>query len=182
MVSCSKYLVIGVWISLLAALSVSLAGCDEPQDDRFEKVTIKDKVFTLELSLTPEKRTQGLSGRDKIPEDGGMLFVFPDREVSVHDFVMRDCSVPIDIIFLDRASRVTTTHAMKVEDPRKPDEPKPRDPLREPDKYEQRLKRYSSKYAAQFAIELAGGTLEKLDLKEGEQIKLDVEALKKRAK
>ncbi len=165
------------------ACSLSLSACDEPpadDDEKFAKVTIKDKEFKLELALDDTKRFKGLSDRKEIPKDGGMLFVFAQRDVDVQEFVMRDCPVPIDIIYLDSSGRVTAKHKMKVEEPRKPDEPETKNPS--DDKYEQRLKRYSSKYPAQFVIELAGDTLDTLDVKEGDKIKLDTVALKKRAK
>lgn len=164
------------------AATLQLSACDEPpaDDDKFAKVTIKDKEFKLELALDDTKRFKGLSDRKEIPKDGGMLFVFAQRDVEVHEFVMRDCPVPIDIIFLDSSGRVTAKHKMKVEEPRKPDEPETKDPS--DDKYEQRLKRYSSKYPAQFVIELAGDTLDTLEVKEGDKVKLDTVALKKRAK
>ncbi|HRJ49209.1 MAG: DUF192 domain-containing protein [Phycisphaeraceae bacterium] len=159
-----------------------LPGCnDKTSDGTHEKVTISGRAYTLELALDLEKRQKGLSEREVIPDGTGMLFVFPDREVRVQEFVMRDCRIPIDIIFLDRSGRVTATHAMKVEEARRPDEPKPENP-RVPDPYEARLKRYSSRYAAQFVIELAGGELDKLKLSEGQKIPLDLDGLKKRAR
>ena len=39
--------------------------------------------------------------------------------------------------------------------------------------YENRLKRYSSRFDAKFAIELKGGTLTGLSIKPGDQIDLD---------
>jgi uncharacterized protein len=172
------------WVTAAAIVFTSMAGCDDVKksaDPNFENVNISGKAYSLQLANTPEKRVQGLSGRTSITEDGGMLFVFPDSQVRVQEFVMRDCVIPIDIIFLDRSGRVTAKHAMKVEDPRRSDEPKPADP-RQPDPYELRLKRYSSKYAAQYVIELAGGQLEKLTVKEGDKIELDLAGLKARAK
>lgn len=162
------------------AATLQLSACDEPpaDDDKFAKVTIKDKDFKLELALDDTKRFKGLSDRKEIPKDGGMLFVFKRPEE--REFVMRDCPIPIDIIFLDGSGRVTAKHKMKVEEPRKADEPKTDDPTQ--DKYEQRLKRYNSKYPAQFVIELAGDTLDTLEVKEGDKVKLDTVALKKRAK
>ncbi len=173
--------------AMATAMATALAGvltlsaCDEPpaDDDKFAKVTIKDKEFKLELALDDEKRFKGLSDRKEIPKDGGMLFVF--KRAEEREFVMRDCPIPIDIIFLDGTGRVTAKHKMKVEEPRKPDEPVDKiNPAN--DKYEQRLKRYGSKYAAQFVVELAGDTLDTLEVKEGDKIKLDTVALKKRAK
>lgn len=172
------------WVFVLSAVLASciLPGCDEKTSDgTHEKVTVAGRTYTLEVALDPERRQKGFSGRDSIPDGTGMLFVFPDREVRVQEFVMRDCKIPIDIIFLDRSGRVTATHAMKVEEPRRPDEPKPENP-RILDPYEARLKRYSSRFAAQFVIEVAGGQLELLKLKEGQKIALDLEGLKKRAR
>lgn len=37
---------------------------------------INDAVVALEVADTPEKRTQGLSGRVSLPQNSGMLFIF----------------------------------------------------------------------------------------------------------
>ena len=113
-----------------------------------------------------------LGGREFIEPDGGMIFVFPRARVL--QFVMRDCLVPIDIIFLDPAGRVIATHQMAVEEPRRENESEIA--------YESRLNRYSSRYTAQFAIELAGGTLDSLAVQTGQRVGIDTEALKKLAR
>ncbi len=192
-----------VWGASFAAIGVAavLAGCDEPPKDKGapkqpgsntpdearEKVTVGGKTFTLELALDDQTRFRGLSGRTHIDADGGMLFVFPSARNSY--FVMRDCPIPIDIIFLDPTGRVTAAHKMEPEEPRGADEkelsaPYPGAPewTWVNEKYEDRLKHYPSRYDAQFVIELAGGTLDSLKLREGDQVKLDVAALKKRAR
>lgn len=153
----------------------------EPPDEEveYETVTIAGKEFKLEAALTDRVRFKGLSGRKEIAADGGMLFVFPFARKL--EFVMRDCPIPIDIIFLDGSGRVTSFHKMAAEEPRRADEPvNENDPKL--DKYESRLKRYGSKYSAQFVIELKADTLDGLKLHEGDQIKLDTVGLKKRAK
>lgn len=145
-----------------------------------ESVKIDGKVFHLELALDGETRFKGLSDREFIEPDGGMLFVFP--RPSDQRFVMRDCPIDIDIIFLDPSGRITAMHHMPAEAPRDP-ETEPETGVPSTDKYEQRLTRYPSRYPAQFVIELAGGMLENLDLSEGDLIDLnDPEGLKKRAK
>lgn len=175
---------------------------DAPKVDatktEYAKVRIAGKEFKLELVMTAEKRHQGLSGRTDIPADGGMLFVFTDAQVDVHNFVMRDCPVPIDIIYLDKAARVTASHKMKIEPPRteaekKLDPPTDRQGKAHPeaprwmwsnDAYEDRLKKYTSKFDSQFVIELKGDTLDTLKIKEGDKVELvgsTWEALKKRA-
>lgn len=158
-----------------------IAGPRSPAGLPIEKVSIAGGVYKLEMALTTEVRYKGLSGRETIDADGGMIFVF-EKPLKLA-FVMRDCLVDIDIIFLDPFGTITAMHHMPTEPPRDESEPKPTDP-RQPDPYEQRLKKYPSKTAAQFAIELKGGTLKLLDppLKRGQKIKLDLKKLKKYAK
>ncbi len=170
-------------VVLCAVLSaVFLPGCDEqPKDPSVEKVTISGKTFTLELALDDETRFRGLSGRESIPEDGGMLFVFPDRGVRQHQFVMRDCPVPIDIMYLSASGHIVAMHEMLPEPPRKEDEQVAPGQTTNA-KYEARLKKYPSRFPAQFVIELKGGTMKTLKLKEGQKIDLDLAGLKKRAK
>lgn len=152
---------------------------DQPAEPEYTKVTLDGKTFKLELALDEQKRFKGLSDRTEIPAEGGMMFVFP--QASRQYFVMRDCPIPIDIIFLDASGRITAFHKMTVESARSPEEGKPGETNM---KYEERLKRYSSKYDAQYVIELKGNTLDGLKLKEGQQIKVDggLQALKERCR
>jgi len=153
--------------AVLAGTLGVLPGCEEPYatTPTTTRVNVGGKTFTLELAADQDSRVKGLSGRTSIPDDGGMLFVFPDSQVTSHEFVMRDCPIPIDIIFLDRSRRVTATHAMKVEEARREGE--------DLVTYENRLKRYPSRFDSQYAIELQGGMLEKVSVKPGELINID---------
>ncbi|MFN9992604.1 MAG: DUF192 domain-containing protein [Phycisphaerales bacterium] len=174
----------------LGCLSCTFAaGCDEKDTGKkTEDVKIGAESFTLELALDDETRFKGLSGRTEIAANGGLLFVFPDRFVRVHSFVMRDCPVDIDILYLDKAGRVVASYEMKAESARSEEEKALSGPPGTPewaktnDKYENRLKRYSSKFPSQFVIELKGGTIARLGIKNGDKINLDTQALKKRAK
>lgn len=148
-------------------------GTTEPE---YTKVALDGRTFKLEVAIDEEKRFKGLSDRTQIAEDGGMMFVFPSPQRLY--FVMRDCPIPIDIIFLDGSGRITAMHKMAAEAPRGPGEGKPGEVSQ---LYENRLKRYSSKYDAQYVIELKGSTLDSLKLKEGQRIEVD-EKLKARAR
>jgi len=150
---------------VLLVIAVVLGGCSAVRDPL--PVEIGGRTFELELALTLQQRYQGLSDRAHVPADGGMLFVFPDDRVRVQRFVMRRCLVPIDIIYLDPGGRIVAMHEMEVE------------PYDTP---EDELPRYSSRYPAQFAIELAGGALRELGLSEGERIDLPAERLKAAAR
>jgi len=161
------------WLRLTCPLLLLLAAAscapsvDPGQTADTARIEIAGRPFTLELALDDAQREQGLSDRQAIAPDGGMLFVFPDNQIAVRTFVMRRCLVPIDIIFLDPDGRIVAMHEMAVE---------PYDTL------EDDLVRYSSRYPAQFVIELAGGTLDTLGLKVGQRIEFERAGLKARAR
>lgn len=156
-------------LSLMSLMLVTtLAGCSKPAViDGVLPVEISGKTFALEIVADNDTRNLGLGGRKELDADKGMVFSFIDSKI--RNFVMRDCSIDIDIIFLDSAGRITAMHHMPTEDPRTKDETQYQ--------YETRLQRYSSRFNAQYAIELVGGMLENLDLENGQQIKFDIEYL-----
>jgi uncharacterized protein len=127
-------------------------------------VELGGRLFELELALTDEARTQGLMYRDEIAENGGMIFVYPPVEPfpAVINFWMKNCLVPIDVIFLNPKGIITAIHEMQPPDPGMHDDA---------------LIRYSSKLPAQFAIELRGGMAAELGLTTGNRIELPMEEL-----
>lgn len=147
--------------AIALALLISLAsGCKESPQGRVP-VTIGDRTFQLEIAADAASHAKGLSNRPSIDADGGMLFVFQDA--TVRRFWMRQCQVPIDILFLDASGRVVATHAMPIEPPETP---------------EDKLPLYSSNWPAMYAIELRGGTLKTMPVELGTKITLPVERLK----
>lgn len=152
-------------------LTATLASCAEPSRPGLERVVVKGSTFWVEGVFEDATRIKGLGGRDSIPEDGGMLFVFP--YTNLLEFVMRDCKFDIDIAYLDDSGRVVSMYTMKME---------PRNTGESDSDYENRLKRYPSRYGARFALELKAGTLDRLGVKPGDLLELDAEGLKRRAK
>lgn len=153
-------------LALLVCAWCLVAGCTESgQREPTQRVYIGDKWFELELALDPESRYQGLSDRTAIDANSGMLFVFP--QPAPLEFVMRRCLVPIDLIYLGPGGRVVAMHHMATE------------PYATPDNA---LRRYPSRWPAQFAIELSQGSIEALSLKPGMRVILPVETLKTMAR
>ena len=163
---------------VVLVLGGAVLGADAPKDDKDpkeklkEKIVIEGKAFQLELAVDDKARTLGLAGREKIEPNGGMLFVFPDTRY--RSFWMKDCLVKMDLLFLDSRGRIVRVHEMKTEPPRRPDESVGR--------YERRLKLYASRRPVQFAIELEAGSIDRLKLKPGQAVALDVVRLKKLAR
>lgn len=164
----------------IAAGALLISGCEDAgkAGASVAPVRVKGQLFYLEIAANDEVRVPGLGKRTHIDDDGGMIFVFPRTQLL--DFVMRDCLIPIDIIYTDGSGRVLQTHAMEIEPPRGPGEGIPGD-LRNI-KYETRLKKYPSRFPAQFAVELKAGTIAKLGVKEGDKLEFDAEGLKKIAR
>ncbi|MCH7882886.1 DUF192 domain-containing protein, partial [Patescibacteria group bacterium] len=59
----------------------------------------------IELADTSEKRVHGLSGRDKLFENQGMLFIFDKPDF--HSIWMKNMHFALDIIWIDEEWRVT---------------------------------------------------------------------------
>lgn len=67
-------------------------------------VKIAGKVLKVGLALTQQEQEQGLSGRNKLNEDEGMLFIF--NHTGQYPFWMKDMNFAIDIIWLGEDLRV----------------------------------------------------------------------------
>ena len=151
----------------VALLLLTGCGCDNGPT---EEITIAGEVFTLEVASTTEAIKKGLGERTSIPENGGMIFVFPDAQP--RRFWMVDCLIDIDIMFLDPLGRITAIHEMKAEPARGPEESQA--------EYELRLARYPSTMGALYAIELPGGRIRELGLQPGNKVVIPHDCLKQR--
>ena len=60
----------------------------------------------IDYATTPAEREKGLGGRTSIPDDYGMLFVFPKD--GLYGFWMKDTLIPLDIFWLDAQGRVVS--------------------------------------------------------------------------
>lgn len=75
-----------------------------PQAAASTQVRINDLVITAEVTKTPEAKSKGLSGRENLAPNSGMLFVF--ERVDRFSFWMKDVKFPIDIIWISEDKRV----------------------------------------------------------------------------
>lgn len=63
---------------------------------------------TVEIADNDEERARGLMWRDSVPENTGMLFIYPEDIDAV--FWMKNMKVPIDMIFITSQKTVDTIH------------------------------------------------------------------------
>lgn len=69
------------------------------KESNLVKITIGDRTYKVEIADTPEKQKKGLMGRESLPSDQGMLFIYDEpQDVS---YWMKNTSVSLDIIFID---------------------------------------------------------------------------------
>ncbi|MBS1092809.1 DUF192 domain-containing protein [Gluconobacter sp. Dm-74] len=61
-------------------------------------------VFTVELAKTYRQQEVGEMFRKNLPENEGMLFMWPAPQVS--DMWMRNTLVPLDIVFIDSTNHI----------------------------------------------------------------------------
>lgn len=64
-----------------------------------KSMKVGEKTINVEIATTEDEHKKGLSGRDSLSADSGMLFVM--KKDSVPSFWMKDMKFPIDIIWIN---------------------------------------------------------------------------------
>lgn len=78
------------------------AGCQKVQAKN--QVCSKTHCVEVEVVQKSEELRRGLQFRESLPQEAGMLFIFP--ETSRRSFWMKDTLIPLDMIWLDYARRI----------------------------------------------------------------------------
>ena len=113
------------------------------------KIKIGNTNYNIELATTIAQKTKGLSGRNTLCKNCGMLFTF-GFETNL-PFWMKDTLIPLDMIWLDKNGKIvdiqtiTETNSTKI---------------------------YQNQSPAQFVIELNANDSQKINLKIGDIIDL----------
>ena len=108
------------------------------------RVIIGDAVYGVDLALTPEERTRGLSGRPSLNMHAGMLFVYDGD--GPRSFWMPDMHFPLDMVWIRSDCTVDSVTA----DVPNPPVDTPRD----------QLPRYPSGGPVRFILEINAGQAE----------------------
>ncbi len=108
---------------------------------------INQTTFTIELATTKAQLEQGLMQRKSLPEDTGMLFIFP--KIALVSMWMKNTFIPLDMVFIDEHGMITDIAEHTT-------------PLSE--------KIISSKLPAKAVLELNAGTCKKQGIKIGDTI------------
>lgn len=125
---------------------------EEVSNYKIVDVAIGGEQFNVEVADTKEIQEQGLSGRDGLDTNEGMLFVFekPGR----YSFWMKDMSFSIDMAWIDEKGKILTIA-----------------PSVSPDTYP---RSFTSNIDAKYVIELPANTLKRLNVNVGDSVSLKI--------
>lgn len=93
-----NFSIIFVIVFLLAGTAAYLMGFGRNAEVRQAKVLIGGHHFQAEIADTMASRAQGLSGRESLPRDAAMLFIFD--QPAEQGFWMKNMNFPLDILWL----------------------------------------------------------------------------------
>jgi uncharacterized membrane protein (UPF0127 family) len=110
------------------------------------KINLKNKPFNIKVVHTREDLTNGMMGKN-FDDFDGMLFVMPKK--GAQSFWMKNCIVPLDIIFLSKKKIKNISHDC-------------------PPCADDNCPTYNG--WGDFVLELPGGTCKKLGLNIGDEI------------
>lgn len=119
---------------------------DKPAAGR--TLQVGNHKYSLEVAKTEQEHDQGLSGRESLPKDRGMLFVFASEAQQC--FWMKGMKFPLDIVWTD-AHRKVVFLARNVS----------------PDSYP---RTYCSGIPAAYVIELNSGEVDRAGIHKGQML------------
>jgi len=138
-------LIPGVLLVLLLLFgSHALAG-DEPW------VEVAGKRYWVEIAADPAAQARGLMFRESMPDNAGMLFIWPRAEPRA--FWMRNTRIPLDIVYLSSDREIV---AWSLDTP----------PCRT-----RNCPSYPSRAPAQYVLEVNAGEMERLGARIGETVR-----------
>ena len=121
-------------------------------------LTINTLNIYVDVSRNREERQKGLSGRDQLPLNEGMLFVF---ETSSNWAIwMKDMKFPIDIIWIGEDKKIVDIA---------------QNALPEPGKDDRELKIYRPKGPAKYILEINAGLSKLHNLQVGDVVSFEIQ-------
>lgn len=118
-------------------------------------VELGGKSFSVEIADTQEKQALGLMFRDSMPDDAGMIFIFPNE--APRSFWMKNTRIPLDIMYFDKDLKMVSISA---------DTP----PCRV-----SRCPSYPSSKPAMYVLELNAGKASELGVGPGDKLTIELD-------
>ena len=146
-----KFVLFTLWLMLMPIVTFAQSE-KKPSPPILDSLVIELKSgssigFQVEIADTFEKREKGLMGRDNLPDNHGMLFIFD--EPSTPAFWMKGCKIYLDMIFIGADGLIKGIHHNAI--------PGDLTPIPSPE-------------PVISVLEILGGTSEKLRISKGDRV------------
>jgi uncharacterized membrane protein (UPF0127 family) len=115
-------------------------------------IKIGEKSLEVEIADTADKRSKGLSDRQQLDKDSGMLFIFDTQNVTPA-FWMKGMLFPLDIIWINDGRVVRIDKNIPAPSPGTPDS---------------KLKTYTAGQPVDYVLEVTAGFSDQNNLKIGD--------------
>ena len=93
-----------VLLSSIAYIEIESVQAQQQDHNKRALVSLGGVNVTASLSTTPDSQSKGLSIKDSLNENEGMLFIFESPQK--YSFWMKDMKFPIDIIWINSTGKI----------------------------------------------------------------------------
>lgn len=118
-----------------------------------QKAVIDGHSFSLLIAQTDQEHETGLSGKDRLPQNQGMLFLF--KQPASQTFWMKGMKFPLDIIYIDTNNKIVSIF-------KNLENPTPFDPT---------IRTVTPTQPANKVLEINAGLSDKYSFKVGDEVK-----------
>jgi uncharacterized protein len=94
-------------VVFVAQNQVAFSQMDSPK----LKLSIGGQKIEAEVAATPDARDQGLMSRNRLPDNHGMLFVFPEEHA--YCMWMQNTHIPLSVAFINNKGMIVNIANMK---------------------------------------------------------------------
>ncbi len=140
-------LTLTVLCAAIAFLTLALHSASKTDDHR--EIKVGATAFRVRIADSTAEQMQGLSGVERLDDDEGMLFVFPDT--APRQFWMKDMRFPLDVLWI--ADGVVADISHSVPAPTAADIP-----------------RMGTELEVNQVLEIRGGTARRLGISVGDRV------------
>ncbi len=162
----------------IAALGSFLFYCKPPvlvpenfSDYKTEEIKIGGNIIKVEIADTKEKREKGLSGRQSLSENSGMLFIFDHSDY--YSFWMKDMNFELDFIWMNGSEIIEITRNVRPEDYQPASTRLNQGTLRPQSEASESLMSLFPKNKVDKVLEVNAGAAERLGIKVGDRIEFN---------
>ena len=113
------FLTASLAVPLLALVWPLSALANTPQTAPLERMALAvhgaegPHRLDVEVARTPAQRQRGLMGRESLPADHGMLFMYPREQSGRNGFWMFQTLIPLDIAFINTEGTIVAIRTMQ---------------------------------------------------------------------